>query len=132
MKWDKYFSMAVSGLGICINYLWGGLDTMLTALIAIMVLDFLAGVLCGGKAKKLDSGVAYTGITRKKMMILIMVAVAVVFDTIAGTNGIARSATIFFYISMEFLSVTENAGKLGFPIPDKLKDMFDQLKDVDE
>lgn len=129
MKWDKYFSLGAGGLGICINYLWGGLDTMLTALIGLMALDFLSGLLVGGKRKEIDSEVAYTGITKKKMMILIMVAVSVIVDRLINTDGAIRSLVIFFYISMEGISILENAGKLGFRYPDKLKDILVQLQD---
>lgn len=132
MKWDRILSTTIGGLGICINYLWGGLDTMLTALLAFMLLDFLTGIICGSKAKELDSKTAYLGITRKKMMILVMVAVAVVIDNLLNTEGTVRSLVIFYYVSMEGISILENAGRLGFPIPDKLKDMFEQLKDVEQ
>lgn len=133
MKWDKYidkiFGVGAGGLGIFVNHVWGGLDTMFIGLLGFMVLDFVAGVLCGGKGEGIDSRVAYAGITKKKMMILIMVAAAVIVDNVVGTNGVARSATIFWYISMEGFSLIENAGKLGFPIPPKLKKMFTQLKE---
>ncbi len=128
-NWDKYFSLTAGVLGICINKIWGGLDTMLTALLTFMVLDFIAGLICGGKDKQIDSEVAYIGITKKKMMILIMVAVSVVVDNLLGTDGTVRSLVIFYYISMEGISIVENAGKLGFPVPEKLRDILVQLQD---
>lgn len=132
MKWDKYLSVGVAGVGICVNYVWGGLDTMMIALLTLMVLDFLAGVLCGARYHELDSNRAYLGITRKKMMILVMVAVAVVVDDLLNLDGTVRSIAIFYYVSMEGLSIIENAGKLGFPVPDSLKEKFLQLKEGDE
>lgn len=129
MKWDKYLGVGAGVTGICINYLWGGLDTMLTALLGLMVLDFIAGLLCGSKAKRLNSETAYDGITRKKMMILVMVSVGVIVDRVVGTDGTVRSLVIFYYISMEGISITENAGKLGFPMPKKLIDILAQLQD---
>mgnify|MGYP001285155988 FL=1 len=131
MKWDKYFSLGVGGIGLLVNYLWGGLDTMLTVLLTMMGLDFIAGLLCGAKDKKLDSEVAYLGITRKKMMILIMIAVAVNLDNLLGLDGSTRAIAIFYYTSMEGLSIIENAGKLGFPFPKKITDMLIQLQDRD-
>lgn len=132
MKWDKYLSMGAGGIGICINYLWGGLDTMLSALLGLMVLDFIAGVLCGSKAKCLNSKTAYRGITRKKMMILVMVAVGVIVDSLVATDGTVRSLVIFYYISMEGISILENSAKLGFPFPQKLKEILTQLQDEKE
>ena len=102
---------------------------MLTALLGLMVLDFIAGLLCGSKAKRLNSETAYDGITRKKMMILVMVSVGVIVDRVVGTDGTVRSLVIFYYISMEGISITENAGKLGFPMPKKLIDILAQLQD---
>lgn len=128
MKWDKYLGMGAGVVGICINYLWGGLDVMFAGLLGLMVLDFLSGIICGVKHRELNSQKAYAGITRKKMMILIMVTVSVIADMMVGVDGVARSATIFFYAFMEFMSLTENAGKIGLPLPPKLEAVFEQLR----
>ena len=132
MKWDKYVSMAIATSGAIINYLWGGLDVMFIALLTFMALDFVAGILCGVKAKALDSHKAYIGITRKKMIILIMVAVAVVLDRLLNAPDTARVLVIYYYIAMEGISILENAAKLDFPVPSKLKDILLQLQDKEE
>jgi len=87
MKWDKYVSIVTAALGAIANYLWGGLDVIFIALITFMALDFITGIICGIKKGELDSHRAYIGITRKKMMILIMVAVAVVLDRLLNAPG---------------------------------------------
>ena len=132
MKWDKYVSMVIAASGAIINYLWGGLDVMFIALLTFMALDFVAGILCGVKAKALDSHKAYIGITRKKMMILVMVAMAVVLDRLLNTPDTARSLVIFYYVAMEGISILENAAKLDFPVPPKLKAILAQLQDKEE
>jgi toxin secretion/phage lysis holin len=132
MKWDKYVSMAIATSGAIINYLWGGLDVMFIALLTFMALDFVAGILCGVKAKALDSHKAYIGITRKKMIILIMVAVAVVLDRLLNAPDTARVLVIYYYIAMEGISILENAAKLDFPVPSKLKDILLQLQDKED
>ena len=132
MKWDKLISTFTAALGAIINYLWGGLDVMLTALLVMMALDFITGIICGGQSKELDSQKAYMGITKKKMMILIMVGVSVVIDRLVGTEGTTRSLVIFYYFAMEGISIIENAAKLDFPIPSKLKAMLLQLKEDKE
>src|SRR5690554_3835586 len=101
MKWDKYVSIISASLGAIVNHLWGGLDVMFGVLLLAMALDFVAGILCGVKDKKLDSQRAYLGITRKKMMILIMVAVGVAVDKILNLEGTTRSLVIFYYFAME-------------------------------
>ena len=129
MKWDRTVSMVVATLGVIGNHLWGGLDKMLLALLTLMALDLFAGVLCGGKERNIDSEIAFLGITKKKMMILVMIAVGTTLDNIMGADGAARSATIYFYIAMEGISIFENAGRLGFPMPDWLKSKFAQLQE---
>ena len=132
MKWDKYVSMVTAALGACVTYLWGGLDVMFIALLTFMALDFVTGIICGIKKGELDSHRAYLGITRKKMMILIMVAVAVVIDRLLNVPGTTRSLVIFYYFAMEGISILENAAKLDFPVPDKLRDILLQLKEGDD
>lgn len=129
MKWDKGVSTVVATLGVIANHLWGGLDKMLLALLTLMALDLFAGILCGGKENNIDSEVAFSGITKKKMMVLVMIAVGTTLDNIIGADGAARSATIYFYIAMEGISIFENAGRLGFPMPDWLRDKFSQLQE---
>lgn len=132
MKWDKYVSIVTAALGAGINYLWGGLDVMFIALLTLMALDFITGLICGAKAKQLDSHRAYLGITRKKMMILIMVAVAVVLDRLLNAPDTARVLVIYYYIAMEGISILENVAKLDFPVPSKLKGILLQLQDKEE
>lgn len=128
MRWDKYVSIVTAALGAIANYLWGGLDVIFIALITFMALDFITGILCGVKKGELDSHRAYLGITKKKMMILIMVAVAVVLDRLLNAPDTARVLVIYYYIAMEGISILENAAKLDFPVPAKLKDALLQLK----
>ncbi|HZK34819.1 MAG TPA: phage holin family protein [Bacillota bacterium] len=129
MKWDKTVSVIIAALGAGVNYLWGGLDIMFIALLIFMALDFIAGIFCGIKGKELDSQKAYKGITLKKMMILIMVAVGVTIDRVLHLNGTTRSLVIFYYFAMEGISILENAAKLELPVPPKLKSILAQLQD---
>ena len=128
MKWDKIASTVFAALGAAASYLWGGLDVIFIALLTFMALDFITGIICGIKKGELDSHRAYIGITRKKMMILIMVAVAVILDRLLNAPDTARVLVIYYYIAMEGISILENAAKLDFPVPSKLKDALLQLK----
>lgn len=132
MKWDKYVSIIFAALGAAASYLWGGLDVIFVALLTFMALDFITGIICGIKKGELDSHRAYLGITKKKMMILIMVAVAVILDRLLNAPDTARVLVIYYYIAMEGISILENAAKLDFPVPDKLRDILLQLKDKEE
>ncbi|WP_291560731.1 MULTISPECIES: phage holin family protein [unclassified Clostridium] len=128
LQWDRFISTVVAGAGACANYFFGGLDMALKTLLLLMVLDYITGLICAGKDKNLSSSAGFRGLA-KKIIILIIVGVGVSVDNVTGANGIVRSMVIFFYASMEGISILENATRAGVPIPDKLKDMLIQLKE---
>ncbi|NFC27819.1 holin [Clostridium botulinum] len=128
MKWDKILSTVIAGVGACANYFFGGLDMALKTLLLLMVLDYVSGLICAGKDKTLSSSAGFKGLA-KKIIILIIVGVSVSVDNATGANGIVRSMVIFFYASMEGISILENATKAGVPVPEKLKEMLVQLKE---
>lgn len=118
-----------TGLGGVIGYYLGGTDGLLLALIIFAVMDYITGVMCAIADKKLSSEVGFKGICRK-VLIFMMVGIANILDTkIIGGGSVLRSAVIFFYLSNEGISLLENAGHLGLPIPEKLKVVLEQLHD---
>ncbi len=85
--------------------------------------------MCAISDRELSSGVGFKGICRK-VLIFILVGIANILDLqVIGTGSILRTAVIFFYISNEGVSLLENAGHLGLPIPKKLKLVLAQLHD---
>ncbi|TGY97272.1 holin [Petralouisia muris] len=116
-----------SAVGGWLGWFLGGCDGLLYALIAFVVIDYITGVMCGVADKKLSSGVGFKGICRK-VLIFMLVGIANILDMeIIGTGCVLRTAIIFFYISNEGVSLLENAGHLGLPIPQKMKDVLEQL-----
>ena len=128
MKLDKILSTVIAICGGAINYLWGGWDMALRTLLLFMLLDYILGVICGIKDKKLSSDIAFKGIF-KKITILIVVAVGVNLDNMTNAQGLIRGLVIFFYMGLEGISILENAARIGVPIPEKLKDVLVQLKE---
>ena len=121
-----------TGFGGWIGYYLGGCDGLLYALIAFVVIDYLTGVMCAIADKKLSSNVGFKGICRK-VLIFLLVGIANIIDVqVIGQEGILRTAVIFFYLSNEGLSLLENAGHLGLPIPKQLKDVLEQLHNRSE
>lgn len=121
--------MVFTGIGGWLGYFLGGYDGLLYALIVFMVVDYITGVMCAINDKKLSSTVGFKGICRK-VLILMLVGIANLLDvTIIGTGAVLRTAVIFFYLSNEGVSLLENAGHLGLPIPEKLKEILAQLHD---
>ena len=116
-----------AGIGGWLGYFLGGCDGFLYALIAFVAIDYLTGVMCAIVDRKLSSSVGFKGIFRK-ILIFVMVGIGHTLDAqILGGGDVLRTAVIFFYCANEGLSLIENAGHLGLPIPAKLKSVLAQL-----
>ncbi len=124
--------LVITGIGGWLGYFLGGFDGLLYALIAFAVVDYITGVMCAIIDKKLSSAVGFKGICRK-MLIFVLVGIANILDVeVIGTGSILRTAIIFFYLSNEGVSLLENAAHLGLPIPQKLKEVLQQLHNRSE
>ena len=118
-----------TGVGGWLGWFLGGCDGLLYALVGFVVVDYITGVMCAAADHKLSSEVGFRGICRK-VLIFLLVGIGHVLDAqIIGTGSVLRTAVIFFYLSNEGVSLLENAGHLGLPIPEKLKVVLEQLHD---
>ncbi len=128
----NWIQIVFAAIGGGIGWFLGGADGFLYALIAFVVIDYITGVMCAIIDHKLSSEVGFKGIF-KKVLIFIMVGVGNIIDVqVLGQAGVLRTAVIFFYLSNEGVSLLENAGHLGLPIPAKLKAVLEQLHDRSE
>ena len=118
-----------TAVGGWLGWFLGGCDGLLYALLAFVVIDYITGVMCAVVDKKLSSAVGFRGIF-KKVLIFLLVGIGHALDVnVVGSGSVLRTAVIFFYMANEGLSLTENAAHLGLPIPEKLKDVLEQLHD---
>jgi len=117
----------IAVVGGFLSYYLGGVNTLLTALITLMVLDYISGVVAAWFEKQLNSAIGFKGIVRKVMM-LILVAVAVQIDIVAGTNGVTRAAVICFLLANEGLSILENLTRMDIGVPPIIRDALQALK----
>ena len=118
-----------AAVGGWLGYFLGGCDGLLYALIAFVVIDYITGVMCAISDKTLSSEVGFKGICRK-VLIFLLVGIGNIIDVqVLGSPGVLRTAVIFFYLSNEGVSLLENAAHLGLPIPEKLKEVLEQLHD---
>ena len=125
---DKILQAIAATISAICGFLWGELDGLLYALIAFMILDYLTGLAVACVKKNLSSEIGFRGIA-KKVLILVLVAVGHILDAhVLGVGSVCRSAVIGFYIANEGISILENAGNLGLPLPKKLVDVLKQLK----
>ena len=108
-------------------YLLGGLDVALMALVIAIVLDYISGVLKAYVTKELSSKVGLKGII-KKVGVLLVVMLAVIIDNVTGGTGAIRTLVIYYFVANEGLSVIENLGQAGVPIPQSIKKALKALK----
>ena len=114
-------------IGGWLGWFLGECDGLMYALIAFVVADYVTGVMCAVSDKRLSSEVGFKGICRK-VLIFVLVGMANILDMhVIGTGCVLRTAVLFFYISNEGVSVLENAGHLGLPIPARLLNVLEQL-----
>lgn len=105
----------------------GGWDVILKALVALVILDYITGVLKAIYTKTLSSAIGFKGLIRK-VVIFVVIATAVIIQMVVGDAIPLREVTIIFFLCNEGISLLENASEF-VPIPDKLKDTLIQLRD---
>lgn len=118
-----FFLTAVATIGVILAEAFGGFDLALQTLVFFMASDYITGMLVAGvfknspKTKRgaLSSATAFQGLLRKGV-VLFVVLVACQVDGLMGTE-ILRDATIFAYCANELLSIVENVGLMGVPLP---------------
>jgi toxin secretion/phage lysis holin len=118
--------ITLAALGTAASALLGGWDMWLQVLVYFVIADYLTGVLAAFCLKKLSSEVGARGIA-KKVFVFLLVGIAYQIDMLAGTE-LVRAAVCAFYIGIEGLSVLENAGKLGIPLPEVLTSALEQMQ----
>lgn len=110
------------------TFLFGGFDSLLKSFIIIMGLDFLTGVCKAIYKKELNSTIGVKGILKKFGYVLIVI-LATLFDRLIGDGSMAiRTLVIYFFIANEAISILENWGALGLPLPKKIYEVFEKLK----
>ena len=125
-KLDNAFKIIVGVGGGLASFLFGGWSALLQTLVLFIALDYVIGVLVAGYNGQLNSKVGFKGIA-KKVLILLLVAIAHQIDLLLGDGSLIRDAVIFFYLANELLSILENVGKTNLPIPGVLKKAVETL-----
>lgn len=139
MNYFKSFILILfASVGSILTQWLGGWDSFLKALIMFMVVDYITGIAVAfifhASAKTKNGGASskecFKGIV-KKICIIALVGVAVSVDNISGTHYL-RSATIFFFLGNEGLSILENVGLMGVPYPEFIKKALEVIKNKGE
>ena len=128
----------VACVGAAITSLLGGWNGAMTTLVILMLIDYVTGIIVAGvfhaspksSGGALSSAVGFKGICRK-FVILLIVVVACRVDLLLDTN-IIRDATCIGFCANELVSITENAGLMGIPLPRKLVEAIEVLRGDDD
>ena len=134
MRNSTIISSILGALGALFMSLFGGWSTGLVTLLVFMGIDYLSGITVAGVFKAsdksesgaLESRAGFKGLCRKGM-ILLFVLVAYRLDLLIGTNYI-RDAVIIGFCVNELISIVENAGLMGIPLPAIISRAIDILK----
>ena len=132
VDFDSVYKSVLAALCTICGFLFGDRDGLMVALIALIVLDYISGVLAAAVRKKLSSAVGAKGIAKKVFMMMIVALANIVDINVIGEGHVLRTVTVIFYICNECISLIENAGRLGVPVPKKVLDVLEQLKDKDK
>lgn len=122
LVWLKWATALVGG---AITAALGGWDTMLRVLVGFVVTDYIVGVIAASIEGKLNSEVGFKGIARK-ILLFVPIVVGYALDMVLGQK-ILRSLAIWFYLANEGLSILENLGRAGVPVPPPLSEALEQL-----
>lgn len=117
-------------VGGVISSFLGGWDNLIIALITMIVLDYVTGVIKAVYTKRLSSEIGYKGIV-KKLLMLVIVALAVCISRVLPDGIMIREITIFFFIANEGVSILENAAEI-IPLPKQLKSILLQIRNKSE
>jgi toxin secretion/phage lysis holin len=126
MNWEIFYKSGATVTGFIVGLL-GGWSVLLQVLLTLVCIDYISGLLASGVEGKLSSKIGFKGIA-KKLMIFVLVAVGHLVDKAIGQGSMIQDSIIFFYMGNEILSILENAGRTGLPVPDQIKSAVQILK----
>ena len=129
---DNIFKNIMAGICTILSFLFGDMEGLMVALIALIILDYISGVIAAAVEKRLSSEVGAKGIAKKIFMLLIVALANIVDINVIGDGHVLKTVTVVFYICNECISLIENAGRIGVPVPKKLLDVLEQLRDKEK
>lgn len=114
--------------GAAITFSFGLWSESLTFLVILMAIDYVTGVVAAIRSGKgLNSNIGFWGLFKKALILLVMI-IAHRLDILLGIDVI-MGAAVYFYIANELLSIIENYGQIGLPLPSRLKRIVEVLRD---
>lgn len=139
MDWFEKVTKILAALGGALAGMFGQWNALMTLLLIVMGTDYLSGVLVAwaGKSPKSDSGypssrAGFDGLLKKGFILLIVLIATILDKTIGVDSMMFQTATVCYYIANEMLSVIENAGLMGLPVPSAIKKAIEAMRDKND
>lgn len=138
--WERVIEY-IAALGGLVVGMFGGWTPGSRVLVILMAVDYFTGLGCAltGHSAKTETGhfwskVAFLGLLKKGVIMLVILVAAQLDQVMGGGEGVTlfRSAAEFFYIASEGLSVVENAGLLGVPVPKGIRQALEVLREKND
>ena len=126
------FSTIIASVGTVASAALGGWDIALRVLLALMVIDYITGFLGAVKNQNVDSEAMFWGGIRKGIIFGVLIVAVLLDEMVGNQEPILRTLTIYFYVAREGVSVTENLGTLGVPLPPGISRVLTQLQEKGE
>jgi len=118
----------VAVIGAIVSFMFGGWSALLSLFFFVLILDYVSGLgaaIISGQG--LSSAIGYRGLVKKFFMVLI-IALSHQIDRVMGTDMIMYGS-LYFFIANELISIVENYGRMGLPLPQRLKGIIKVLKE---
>lgn len=133
--WEKGIKLLAAGLGVIAGF-FGEWSAALTILVVMMAVDYLTGVLLAvtGRSPKTEGGglsskVGFIGLAKKGFIMLIVLIATLLDKAIGNTAMVFQTATVFYYIANEGLSILENADLMDVPFPAFIRQRLETMRE---
>ena len=125
---NVFWSMVCAGCRAAANWYWGGSDGLMASLVVFVVMAHVTDGMCAVVDRRLIGRAVIQDIF-KSILIFILVGIGNILDTnvLIGTPAL-RMTIILYYLSVEGLITLENAVHLGLPVPEKLREVLEQIR----
>ena len=125
---SEFWSVVLSGCQTFVNWYWGGFDGLMSSLAVFVAVAHVTSGMCAAIDRR-PLGRAVIQDIFKSTLIFLLVGIGNILDTNVLTSTPAlRMAVILYYLSVEGLIILENAVHLGLPVPEKLREMLEEMQ----
>lgn len=128
---DLFIKTLIAFFGALLSYVVDGFGWVFTVLLIFMAADYITGLMVGFSAKNINSSIAFRGLLKKVYIIILVGCIYLLEHVGLDIAGFAGDGVAVAYVVVELISITENGGKIGAPIPKIIRDAIAILRGSD-